>query len=82
MSEYSTASPEALSAYMTLDELTDAATIPATEPEPPEIGHLLTEGSGLYVQSESKPDWPSGRRRSQEFLDCGSSSTARVTRSS
>jgi hypothetical protein len=56
MSEYSTASPEALSAYMTLDELTDAATIPATEPVPPEIGHLLTQGSGLYVQSETKPD--------------------------
>jgi len=42
-------------AYMTLDELANAAPIPAAQDMPAEMREMLSQHSGLYVRSESKP---------------------------
>ena len=42
-------------AYMTLDELANAAPIPATQDMPAEMREMLSRHSGMYVRSESKP---------------------------
>lgn len=56
MSEY-TAEPssESLRRYMTLEELAEAAPIPATEAMPADFSSMLEPDSGVYVRSESKP---------------------------
>ncbi|MGH7254105.1 MAG: hypothetical protein ACREIE_09935, partial [Nitrospiraceae bacterium] len=46
---------ESLRAYMTLDELANAAPISATQDMPAEMREMLSRHSGLYVRSESKP---------------------------
>ncbi len=44
-----------LRAYMTLDELANAAPIPATQDIPAEMQAILSRDAGVYVRSESKP---------------------------
>jgi hypothetical protein len=46
---------ESLGAYMTLDELADAAPIPATQNEPASIEDMLRPDLGVYIQSKTKP---------------------------
>jgi hypothetical protein len=47
--------PGSARAYMTLDEIADAATVPATQPMPPEMRQILSPDSGVYIHSRSKP---------------------------
>lgn len=51
----STVNSKTRSAYMTLDELTNAAPIPATQNMPAEIKAILSRNSGVYVRSQAKP---------------------------
>jgi hypothetical protein len=60
MNEYATARLESLRAYMTLEEIADAASIPATAAEPAAIEDMLKPDLGLYVQSETKPEMAFG----------------------
>lgn len=52
---HSRVTSESPRAYMTLDELANAAPIPAAQDMPAEMREMLSQHSGLYVRSESKP---------------------------